>query len=147
MSLGSSIHKYAGSRGVGGQAPHQFFFYSAKWINSLTILFKISKVFMKDVESNTILMRTKKFETGLQLNSNFENHDIELKKQFKMKKHLMKTRKEKSFITLCANQLIFFDSGVINDSSPSTWMPSLSTIVFPVENAYKVLKLIPYVYA
>ena len=42
-----------------------------------------------------ILMRTKKFETRLQLNSNFENHDIELKKQLKMKKHLMKTRKEK----------------------------------------------------
>ena len=29
-----------------------------------------------------ILMRTKKFETRLYLNSNFENYDIELKKYF-----------------------------------------------------------------
>ena len=32
-----------------------------------------------------ILMRTKKFETRLQLNSNYENYDIELKKYLKKK--------------------------------------------------------------
>ena len=29
-----------------------------------------------------VLMRTKNFETRLQLNTNFENYDIELKKYF-----------------------------------------------------------------
>ena len=70
------------------------------------------------------LMRTKKFETRLQLNSNFENHDIELKKQLKMKKHLIKTRKEKSLNTDYDSTTVFqslrnFAVEIVNVGAPS----------------------------
>ena len=48
--------------------------------------------------------RHNQLETRLWLNSNFENHDIELKIQSKMKKHSIKTRKEKSLSTFSAEE-------------------------------------------